>query len=140
LAAVTQLLQRVRATHPTYGLFEAADVQWWWGQRARSTDDQPQLVWFDEGGRPEAAVVATAFGTSVQLDPTFLPDVEPDLVAHVIARGLIHAHEQGHQAVTLEVDPANSVLRDVLATHGFEIEGDGLVETWLDATQRPAIY
>lgn len=139
LAAVTELLQRVRSAHPTAGLFEAADVQWWWGQRARSTDDQPQLVWFDELGRPEAAVVATAFGASVQLNPTFLPDVEPDLVAHVMKRGLAHASDCGHANVILEVDPANIALRDVLAAHGFEVEGNGLVESWLDATERPPI-
>lgn len=139
LAAVTQLLQRVRTAHPTAGLFEAADVQWWWGQRERITDDQPQLVWFDIAGHPEAAVIATAFGAEVQLNPTFLPDVEPDLVAQVMERGLAHAHEQGHQAVMLEVDPANAALRTVLAHHGLQIEDDGLVETWLDAIERPPI-
>ena len=139
LAAVSQLLQRVRGAHPTAGLFEAADVQWWWGQRERSTDDQPQLIWFDEAGRPEAAVVATAHGTQVQLDPTFLPDAEPELVAHVMARGLAHAHEQGHLIVTLEVDPDDTVLLAVLADHGFDINGDGLVETWLAALDRPPV-
>lgn len=139
LAAVTQVLQRARSAHPTWGLFEAPDVQWWWGQRERSTDDQPQLVWFDELGRPEAAVVATAFGTQVQLDPTFLPDAEPDLVAHVMARGLAHAHEQGHETVSLEVDPDNGALRDVLAAHGFEVAEDEVVESWLAVTERPAI-
>jgi len=139
LAAVTHLLQRVRNAHPTAGLFEAADVQWWWGQRERITDDQSQLVWFDDAGRPEASVVATAFGAQVQLDPTFLPDVKPELVAHVMACGLTHARELGHEAVTLEVDPAHTALREVLAEHGFEVEGDGLVETWLAATDRPSV-
>ena len=51
LEAVTVLLQRRRRTHPTAGLFEAADLQWWW-RVPRPTDDVSQLFWFDELGRP----------------------------------------------------------------------------------------
>lgn len=29
LEAVTALLQRVRTSHPTRGLYEAAELQWW---------------------------------------------------------------------------------------------------------------
>ena len=39
LAAVTELLQRIRGAHPTKGLFEAADLQWWW-RAPRSTDHE----------------------------------------------------------------------------------------------------
>jgi len=38
LEAVTALLQRVRSAHPTAGLYEAADLQWWW-RTPRSTDN-----------------------------------------------------------------------------------------------------
>ena len=58
LSAVTALLQRGRSMHPTKGLYEAAEVQWWWA-RPRSTDDVAQLFWFDGRGRPEAAVIIT---------------------------------------------------------------------------------
>ena len=43
------------------------------------------------------------------------------------------------EAVGLEVDRADDVLRDVLVGHGFAIEEDGLVETWLAADARPEI-
>ena len=42
LRAVTALLQRVRGADPTKGLYEAADLQWWW-RTPRSTDNLPQL-------------------------------------------------------------------------------------------------
>jgi RimJ/RimL family protein N-acetyltransferase len=138
LEAVTALLQRVRSAHPTAGLFEAADLQWWW-RTPRSTDNLPQLFWFDHLGRPEAAVIATSWGDRIGLDPFVMPDATPDWVAHVMERGLAHAGESGFEAIVLEVDSADDILPDVLVDHGFEIEEDGLVETWLATNERPAI-
>ncbi len=139
LADVTRLLQRIRGAHPTAGLYEAADLQWWWSQRPRSTDDLPQLFWFDHVGRPEAAVIATDGGDRMQLDPMVMPDAAPGWVAHVVDRGLAHASESGIEAVGLEVDRADEVLREVLLSHDFVIEQGGLVETWLATDARPAI-
>ena len=104
--AVTVLLQRIRSAHPTAGLYEAADLQWWWSQRPRSTDNFPQLFWFDRRGRPEAAMIATDSPQRTQLDPMVMPDATPEWVAHVIERGLAHARESGLEAVGLEVDRA----------------------------------
>jgi GNAT superfamily N-acetyltransferase len=134
----TALLQRVRNAHPTKGLYEAADLQWWW-RIPRSTDSLRQLFWFDHLGRPEAAVIATDWGDRIALDPILVPDATPDWVAHVIERGLAHAGESGFGAVELEVDRADDVMRDVLFGHGFAIKDDGLVETWLAADARPEI-
>jgi len=138
LEAVTALLQRVRSAHPTKGLYEAADLQWWW-RTPRSTDNLRQLFWFDHRGRPEAAVIATDWGDRIALDPIVMPDAPPDWVAHVIERGLAHARESGFGAVELEVDRADDVMRAVLVGYGFAIKEDGLVETWLAADARPAI-
>ena len=138
LEAVTALLQRVRSTHPTAGLYEAADLQWWW-RTPRPTDELPQLFWFDDLGRPAAAVIATAWTDRIALDPIVMPDATPDCVAHVVARGLAHARESGFDTVGLEVDRADEVLGDVLVGHGFAVKEDGLVETWLAADARPAI-
>lgn len=139
LEAVTALLQRSRSAHPTAGLYEAADLQWWWSQRPRSTDNLPQIFWFDDLGRPEAAVIATDSGDRMQLDPMVMPNATPEWVAHVIERGLAHARESGLEVVSLEVDCTDEVLREVLVGHGFAIEEDGLVETWLAADARPGV-
>jgi GNAT superfamily N-acetyltransferase len=138
LAAVTALLQRTRSAHPTAGLYEAADLQWWW-RTPRSTDNLPQLFWFDHLGRPEAAVIATDWGDRIALDPMVMPDAAPDWIAHVMERGLAHADESGFAPVGLEVDPADDVLRAVLVDHAFEIEQGGLVEAWLAADARPLV-
>jgi predicted N-acetyltransferase YhbS len=119
-------------------LYEAADLQWWW-RTPRATDTFPQLFWFDHLGRPEAAVIATDWGDRMALDPIVMPDPAPDWVAHVVERGLAHAGESGLGPVSLEVNRADDVLREVLVGHGFTIGEGGVVEAWLAADARPAI-
>jgi len=139
LEAVTLLLQRIRDAHPTAGLYEAADFQWWWGQQSRPTDTVAQLFWLDHLGRPEAAVIVTESADRVQLDPLLMPDASPDLVAHVMNRGLHPAGELGIEAVSLEVDSADDVLLEVLRGHGFTVQEDVVVEAWLAAGARPNV-
>ena len=137
LEEVTTLLQRVRAAHPTAGVFEAADFQWWWAI-PRSTDVVPQLFWFDDAGRPEAAVIATDWRKAIALDPIVMPDADPDWTAHVVERGLAHAQKAGFDAVQVVVDRADDVLVDVLAGHGFTNMEDEAVDSWLASDDRLA--
>jgi len=139
LGTVTELLQRVRAEHPTAGLYEAADFQWWWAQTPRPTDAVPQLFWFGGDDQPVAAVIATRAGDQTQLDPIVMPDATPEWVAHVMTRGLTHAAEQGIDSVTLEVDRADDAFGHVLANHGLTAGEEAMVENWLAAGDRPPI-
>lgn len=140
VAAVTTLLQRVRLAHPTFGLYEAADLQWWWSHRLRSTDDLPQLFWFDGAGQPEAAVVLTEWDDRVQFDPFLLPGASPDFVGHVVETGLAHAAAAGFDALSLEADPGDTALWHAVESRGFVVEEqEGYHETWLDADARPAV-
>lgn len=138
LEAVTALLQRVRSAHPTAGVYEAADFQWWWG-KPRPTDLIPQLFWFNEDGRPEAAVIATDWGDAVALDAIVMPDATPDWVAHVVQRGLAHAKESGFSEVDFAVDPLDAVMVEALAAAGYTKMEDEYVDSWLDAAARPAV-
>ncbi len=138
LEAVTRLLQRARNAHPTAGLWEAADRQWSW-HTPRSTDDLPQLFWFDGDGQPAAAVITTYSEHGVGFDPMFMPDATPGQVAHVVRRGLAHAADNRIDQVDLEVDRADDVLRDVLLDHGFTVKENGTVEAWLSSGARPGI-
>lgn len=137
LREVTTLMQRVRAAHPTAGQFEAADFQWWW-RKPRSTDNLPQLFWFDDAGRPEAAAIAIGSGDEILLDPIVMPDATPDWIAHVVERGLAHASESGFDAVEFVIDRTDDVMADVLARRGFTMMEDELVESWLATADRPA--
>lgn len=139
LAEITRLMQRIRGAHPTAGLYEAADFQWWWAQRPRSTDELPQLFWFDDEGQPVAAITATEMRDHLQLDPVVLPDTAPAVVAHVFAAGLGSATDAGFRTISLEVDEADSTLRDVVASHGFALDDGGYVEAWLATDARPEV-
>ncbi len=145
LEAVTELLQRIRTAHPTAGLYQAAELQWWW-RVPRSTDGLPQLFWFDEAGRPEAAVIATDWGDgssalyeAMTLIPLVMPGTPPDWATLVMERGLEYAAACGIGAVELEVDRADDVTRELLVGRGFEVKEDGLIECWLAADARPEI-
>ncbi len=73
LRLATGLLQQMRLASPVGGVWEAADVQWWWRQE-RPTDSCGQLFWLDEKGEPVAAVIVTDFFHSVQCDVLVLPE------------------------------------------------------------------
>jgi RimJ/RimL family protein N-acetyltransferase len=138
LDVATTLLRRIRRAHPTKGLFETGDLQWRW-RSPRSTDSVPQLFWFDELGQPEAAVVLTDWNGTIALDPIVLPNASADWVAHVIDRGLVHAAEIGVASVELEVDREDVATRSALLSRSFAQAAEGLVETWLEADDRPDI-
>ncbi len=139
LETVTTLQQRVRNTDPTAGTYEAADHQWWW-RAPRSTDNVPQLFWFDDVG-PVAAAVTIDCNDRVAIVPIVMPDAPAVWVEHVLRRGLTHAGECGFDVVDLEVEvnSADKVTRAFLVNQGFTNEESGLVETWLAANARPTI-
>lgn len=138
LRDVTVLAQRMRAAHPTAGLFEAADFQWWW-RNPRRTDELPQLFWFDASGRPDAAAILTQWNGWVGLAPIVLPGTAPDRVGEVVERGLAHAAGLGIDEVELEVARTDGVLRRILTDRGFTVAGDAVVETWLGSAERPVV-
>lgn len=138
LDAVTELLRRIRRADPTAGLYESGDVQWWWGQRARRTDDLAQLVWVDDDG-PAAAAYLTERGTSTQFDPIVLPGADRATLTLVVEKGLAHAAASGFGTVSSEVARTDDAGRAVLTERGFAIESDGVVETWLGLADRPPV-
>ena len=73
LNATTKVLQRARLADPLGGIWEAADVQWWW-RRPRATDELALPVWFDDVG-PVAAAGLTAWGDTWQADVFAVPSI-----------------------------------------------------------------
>lgn len=133
----TQLLRRTRLADPVGGgIWEAADVQWWWRQpRASDAVDQP--FWLDDKG-PVAGVLMTSWRDDRwQCDPVVLPsvaDIDPERVwAH--ARELIHRHARGVIEVNLRDD--DPTFTDLAADLGLS-PGDRGTITWMDSQDRPA--
>lgn len=133
LRATSAVLQRARRADPLLGMWEAADVQWWW-RRPRVTDDLVLPVWFDEDG-PVAAAGLTAWDDSWQADAFVVPSTvdrrevwEAALDAAAEHRGRIEFYVQGEDAPMVEL----------AVEHGFVLT-DGGGTSWMDAGQRPAV-
>ncbi len=138
LNTITRLLQRCRVAHPTAGLYEAADFQWWW-RLERSSDSIPQLFWLDDSGEPIAAVPITDWGERAAVDPIRLPHSPVELATSVIETGLARAKTHGYDNVSVEVDPEDEVLAQTLLARGFSVDEAMFVEAWLAPGTRPAV-
>jgi GNAT superfamily N-acetyltransferase len=145
IETATTLLQRVRNAHPTEGMYQAAEVQFWWCT-PRSTDSFEQLFWVDDDGRPEAAVLVNDFGDGSSLvyeaavmTVLTMPGAAAERVTEVIDAGLAHAAAAGIERVQIEVDRLDAVTRSILLGRGFAVDDDAVVECWLDADARPDI-
>jgi GNAT superfamily N-acetyltransferase len=137
LELATGLLQRMRLGSPDGGIWEAADIQWWWRQE-RPGDEDGQLFWLDGRGEPVAAVLVTDFFHSVQCDVLVQPG----------GSGLERAvwQEALRRAAALAVAADFPVRSDddaglaALAAAGYRAAGEpGLVATWLAAAGRPPV-
>jgi GNAT superfamily N-acetyltransferase len=120
LNATTTVLQRARLADPLGGMWEAADVQWWW-RRPRATDELALPVWFDEVG-PVAAAGLTAWADTWQAAAT--------LEATAGHRG------EALQVLVREDDP---LLADLPIQSGFAMTDELSGTAWMDADQRPPV-
>lgn len=147
LNTMTTLLQRMRNAHPSKGLYEAAEIQFWWA-RPRSTDELPQLFWLDDDNLPIAGATTLDFGDGaaslLYSEPTsvfaFMPDVSADVMAQAVGRALEHLAEHGISKMEAESDPGDETLRQVLFDHGFTVKQEGVLsEAVVYADDRPAV-
>lgn len=137
LALATRLLQRARQAHPTAGLWEAADVQWWW-RKPRRSDEVDEVFWVDDEG-PVAGVLLTSWtDDDWQSDPVLVPTAtapEPEVVwQRALQLGAEHA-PAGFELPVTDDDPTFTTL----AGRSGLIPGDGDRTAWMDAADRPAV-
>jgi len=125
VALATRLLQRVRLADPDCGLWEAADVQWWW-RTPRASDDSEQTFWVDEEG-PLAGILTTEFRGEWQVD--FLGACPEDARIATLAD-----LPEGAQVPVRDDDVG---LRTLVEGAGLvPVERDGTA--WMAAGDRPA--
>ena len=144
--AVTELLQRARTQHPTAGVYQAAEPQFWWA-RPRRTDELEQLFWYEADGSLDAAAVFFDFGdnrsilyTEVTFCPFTLPKASADRIAEVIDRGLEHAAANGIEAVEIEVDNEDDITNGLLTDRGFAVKDpEFLIECLMPADTIPEV-
>lgn len=138
LTGVTSLLQRVRNQHPTAGVWEAADFQWWW-RKPRETDSWDQLFWFDDAGDPVAAAVLTDWGERLGLDILTLPGLAPDLRSAVWRRALESLDRAAPMPAEVAVDDADGLLVSLLESAGFVALPHKGGSAWMKAEDAPSI-
>jgi GNAT superfamily N-acetyltransferase len=134
LHATTAVLQRARLADHLGGMWEAADVQWWW-RRPRATDELALPVWFDESG-PVAAVGLSAWPEVWQADVFTVPsivDVE-DVWAATFESVAGHPGE-AFQVLVPEDDPLVGLAEQC----GFAMTDEVSGTTWMDVDQRPTV-
>jgi GNAT superfamily N-acetyltransferase len=135
LNATTTVLQRARLADPLRGMWEAADVQWWW-RRPRATDELALPVWFDEVG-PVAAAGLTAWGDTWQADVFTVPSTveEGDVWAATLEATAGHRGE----ALKMLVREDDAPLANLAIKSGFVMSDELSGTAWMDTDQRSPV-
>lgn len=137
LAVATKLLQRARLIDAEAGLWEAADLQWWW-RTPRRSDAIDQLFWFDDEG-PVAGVVLTEWARAWGCDPIAAPGVATVPLASIWAHAVEAIDALELEAVDVLVRDDDVELAGVLADSGFAPDGGRSGVMWMDADDRPDV-
>lgn len=136
LTLATVLLQTARRMHATAGLWEAADLQWWW-RRDQHPDLNRQVFWLDDD-TAIAAVIVTDWGDRYALDVLYAGR-DPGEVLDVvwpIALGRIDALRDARVELAIRDDDHALIGA---ATAGFGPTDDVTVTTWMAASERPDV-
>ena len=137
LLLATELLQRARRADPRAGVWEAADVQWWW-RKPRRSDEVDKLFWVDDEG-PVAGVLLTSEPDDTwQCDPVLVPGAsgpEPE----VVWRGALKlAAKHAAQRFEVPVSDDDRVFRELAQGSGLTA-GQHDSTGWMDAADRPSV-
>jgi ribosomal protein S18 acetylase RimI-like enzyme len=138
LMLATELLQRARRADPQAGLWEAADVQWWWG-RPRRSDDVDKLFWIDEEG-PVAGVLLTSESNDVwQCDPVIVPRASALEPGVVWSRAIEHAAKHSAKGFEVPVSDDDRTFQELARRSGFTASFQDST-AWMNAADRPAVH
>lgn len=136
LAVATKLLQRARLAQAEAGLWEAADLQWWW-RTPRRSDAIDQLFWIDDEG-PVAGVILTDWSSGWGCDLIVVPGAATVPLPTIWGRAVQAIDALGIEAVDVRVDNDDAELVDLLVSTGF-VAGEEDGTTWMAAEERPDV-
>jgi len=132
LQLVTRLLQDARLAEPNGGMWEAADLNWWW--RADQHDDpDAQSIWFD-GATPVVGVAFNRFKASLGCD---LLGTDGAVSQHA---GLLwdlvgeRFTDRNVEMLIREDDPTRIAAAE---RAGFEASSERFASGWMDVEDRP---
>ena len=137
LTFVTQLLQRARLADAVAGLWEAADLQWWW-RTPRRSDSIDQLFWIDDEG-PVATVVLTDWGRAWGCDPLLVAGSSTVPLRAAWACALEAIDALGLETVEVTARDDDFELLDLLSESRFVADDHQAGISWMDAEDRPGV-
>src|SRR6266571_166655 len=117
LVLATELLQRARLADSESGVWEAADLQWWW-RTPRGSDTIDQRFWVDDDG-PVVGVVLTDWGRAWGCDPIVVPGVSSVQLPTVWARSLDMLANLGLEEVEVLARDDDVEMLGLLTSSGF---------------------
>lgn len=132
MVLASELLQRARLIDPVAGLWEAADVQWWW-RTPRRSDDVEQTFWLDTVGSV-AAVLLTCVGEVWQCDPIV---ASRELVSlQVVQDELQRRLEERGADLVVPVDDGDDEMATFVTAAGL-VPNDRDATGWMGIAERP---
>ncbi len=135
LGTITSLLQSIRLEDRFTGLYEAADLQWWWREDDASNPDR-QVFWCD-GEMPVAALLLYDDRKGWNCDFLRLPSL-PTAVAGQLVAEVLRMLSRVPTPATMTVREDDSVLREALDANGWHNSGEATIQTWLAAAPSAA--
>ena len=137
LMLATELLQRARRAEPQAGLWEAADLQWWW-RRPRRSDEVAKLFWIDDEG-PVAGVLLTSWTDNAwQCDPVVVPGASGPEPGFVWKRALEDAAKHSARRFEVPVRDDDRTFQELAQRSGLTA-GEQDSTAWMNAADRPAV-
>ena len=137
LMLATELMQRARRADPLAGLWEAADVQWWW-RKPRRSDEVEKLFWIDDDG-PVAGVLLTSWTDDAwQCDPVVVPRASGPEPGVVWRRAMEHAAKHCAKGFQVPVGDDDRTFQELAKRSGLTA-GEQDSTAWMDAAGRPAV-
>jgi GNAT superfamily N-acetyltransferase len=136
LRLVTQMLQAQRLEAPRAGVWEAADLQWWW-RKDQHGDSDRQAFWMG-GDTPVAAVIMSDWGVRLSCDLLLPPTTRSEYLELVWPEAARMIEDAGAIAVEMLVDDGDRVVRDRIEGAGFGPTAGRDLTLWMAADDRPA--
>jgi ribosomal protein S18 acetylase RimI-like enzyme len=131
------MLRQYRLVHSTAGMWEAADLHWWW-RKPRRSDSREQLFWADVNGRDVAATLLTDWGGHWGLDPIVVPGAQEAVAQIWPAAVALLPDLPDSPDVHMYVADDDEELIGLATSSGFVATDDCGTSCWMPVDRRPA--
>jgi GNAT superfamily N-acetyltransferase len=132
LQVVSRLLQDARLAEPDGGLWEAADLQWWW-RVDQHEDPHAQSIWFD-GDTPVVGVAFTRWKAGLGCD---LLGTDAAVSQHAAPLWDLVRERFTDRPVEMLIRDDDPTRIAAAEQAGFEASSERFASGWMDVDDRP---